>query len=270
MFIDTHAHLFYEDFGKDFTETLKRATDVRVEKIVVPGTDLATSLQAIKLAESHDMIYACTGFHPHEAAKAGEAELAEIEKIAVHPRVVAIGEIGLDYHYDFSPREMQRDVFRAQIKIAQRLQLPIVIHSRESDADVLESVEECMKGNPQWRQNGNGELRKGVFHCFSGDVAMAEKVIGWGFYISIPGPVTFTSKPSKPNVMKEVVTAIPMEHILVETDSPYLAPVPLRGKRNEPANIPVIAAEIARLKNISIEEVAAVSSASARNLFQNL
>jgi TatD DNase family protein len=209
------------------------------------------------------MIYACVGFHPHDASKADERSLAEIEELTHHPKVVAVGEIGLDYHYNFSPPERQRQVFSNQIGIARRRNLPIVIHSREAEEDTLRIVEEAYDGKPARDDGGPG----GVFHCFPGDVSMAKKVIGWGFYISIPGPVTFPVKPNKPNAMVGVASVIPLEHMLLETDSPYLTPVPLRGKRNEPSHIPLIARKISELQGIPVERVGDVTSEAACVLF---
>lgn len=259
MFIDSHAHLFFNDYRDDLDEVIGRALDAGVESIITPGTDLATSRESIALAEKYDMVFACVGFHPHDSSKVDGTSLKEIEELSRHPKVVAIGEIGLDYHYNFSTPEKQRKVFALQIEIARRRNLPIVIHSRESEVDTLGIVEEILKDDP--RQS------KGVFHCFPGDVAMAQKVIGWGFCISIPGPVTFPVKPDKPNTMAEVVAGIPMEHILLETDSPYLTPVPFRGKRNEPMHIPLIAGKIAELRGESIEEIGRVTSLAAKRLF---
>lgn len=272
MFIDSHAHLFFKDFGDDLSDVIKRAENAGVDCIVNPGTDLETSLEAIELAERFDNVYACVGFHPHEAARADGPSLAEIETLSGHEKVVAIGEIGLDYHYDFSPRERQREAFSLQIDIARRRNLPIVIHSREAETDTLNIVEGKLLEDLPWRggRAGTGEnpgLPKGVFHCFPGDEEMARRVIGWGFEISIPGPVTFGARPGKPNVMAEVVASVPLSHILLETDSPYLSPVPFRGKRNEPARILVIAQRIAEIKGLPIEEVGRATSSAARNLF---
>ncbi|MBI1807619.1 MAG: TatD family hydrolase [Ignavibacteria bacterium] len=266
MFTDSHAHLFFKDFQDDLDDVIQRAQDAGVEYIVNPGTDLTTSRQSIELAEKYEMVYACVGFHPHDASKADDESLKEIERLSTHPKVVAIGEIGLDYHYNFSPPENQREVFTRQIEIAQRRNLPIVIHSREAEEDTLRIVEAMMKNQPNWRVN-DGELPKGVFHCFPGDVAMAKKIIDWGFYISFPGPVTFGNKPNKPNSMVDVATTISMEHILLETDSPYLTPAPHRGKRNEPANIPHIAKKIAELQGLSVEDVGRTSNFGVHKLF---
>jgi TatD DNase family protein len=272
MFVDTHAHLFYQDYHNDLDDVVKRAQDAGVEYIINLGTDLETSRQVIELAEKYEMMYACVGFHPHEAKKAGEQSLQEIEKLSHHPKVVAIGEIGLDYHYDFSPQEKQREVFFQQIEIAKRRNLPIVIHSRESEEDVLRIVEGKLKQDGTWRADLVREYDrypspKGVFHCFPGDSKMAWKVIEWGFYISIPGFVTFGNKPNRPNSMVEVVSNVSAEHILLETDSPYLTPAPYRGKRNEPSYIPFIASKIAELQHLSVEDIARASSFGAHKLF---
>ncbi len=272
MFVDSHAHLFFKDFRDDLDAVLGRALDAGVKHIVVPGTDLETSREAIALAENHEELFACVGFHPHEAGRAGEAELAEIEKLSAHPKVVAIGEIGLDYHYNYSPPERQREVFAAQIDIARRRNLPVVIHSREAEADTLAVVEGKLRQDGTWRSPLAREYDrypppKGVFHCFPGDSSLARKVIDLGFYISIPGPVTFGNKPGKPNSMAEVAAKISAEHILLETDSPYLTPAPYRGKRNEPAHIPLIAAKIAELQHLSVEDIARTSSFGVHKLF---
>ena len=209
MFVDSHAHLFFKDYEDDLDEVIKRAQDAGVNYIINPGTDLETSKKSIELSERYEMIYAGVGFHPHDASKADEHALREIEELSHHPKVVAIGEIGLDYHYNYSPPEKQREVFSKQIEIACRRNLPIIIHSREAELDTLPIVEQVVTNNPTWRKNLRGESDRfpppnGVFHCFPGDSAMASKVIDWGFYISIPGPVTFGSKPNKPNSMMKV------------------------------------------------------------------
>ena len=263
MFIDSHAHLFFKDFADDVADVLARAKASGVTDIVNPGTDLATSRESLDLARAHAMIHPAVGFHPHDASKADRDSLAQIEELSLDPSVVAIGEIGLDYHYNFSPPEAQREAFSAQIEIAVRRDLPIIIHSREAEEDTLRIVEGFVRSHPAWR-NGAG---RGVFHCFPGDAAMAEKVIGWGFVISIPGPVTFLAKPNRPNLMASVVAATPLEQMLLETDSPYLTPVPHRGTRNEPSRIPLIAAKIAEIKNVTVEEVGAATSAAVRRLF---
>jgi len=272
MFVDSHAHLFAREFHDDLEDVLMRARDAGVDHIITPGTDLATSRDAIALAERHGMLHPCVGFHPHDASKADDAALEAIEQLSHQPNVVAIGEIGLDYHYNFSPPEIQREVFARQIDLAICRDLPIVIHSREAEADTLAIVEEKVRKHPSWRAAGAANhdrfpSPKGVFHCFPGDAAMARKVIGLGFYVSLPGPLTFGSKPAKPNLMAEVASAISAEHLLLETDSPYLSPVPHRGKRNEPSHLPLIARKLAEFQHISVEDVARTTSFGALKLF---
>ena len=272
MFIDSHAHLFFKDYQNDLDDVLQRARDAGVEYIVCPGTDLETSRRSIELSEKYDLVYACVGFHPHDALKASEKSLEEIEKLSHHPKVVAVGEIGLDYHYNFSPPGIQREVFSKQIDIARRRNLPVVIHSREAEGDTLEIVEETVVADVDWRKSGldeshGGFFPRGVFHCFAGNSATARKVINWGFFISIPGLITFPVKPGKNGTMIEVVQSIPIEHILLETDSPYLTPHPYRGKRNEPSYIPIIAGKISELTGLSLETVGRESTLGAQALF---
>ncbi len=273
MFIDSHAHITSEQFDHDRSDVLSRAIDAGVHAIVNPGTNLEDSKRAIELAEKHPYIYACVGFHPHDAKSADQRSLQEIEELSKHPKVVAIGEIGLDFHYDFSPRDVQLDVFKAQIEIARRRDLPIVIHTRDSIEETVNIVQESVERFPDWRRGGltphsrspasRSPASKGVFHCFSGDAQLAWKVIGMGFYVSMPGIVTF----KKAELAVEVGTNVSAEHFLLETDSPYLSPVPHRGKRNEPAHIPIIAKKIASLQHLSVEDVARATNYSAFRLF---
>jgi TatD DNase family protein len=268
MYIDTHAHLFFSEYRDDFDDMLARAFDAGVRSIVVPGTDVVTSRQAVALADRYPQLYACVGVHPHEAGKMTPEIFREIEHLSEHPRVVAIGEIGLDYHYDFSPPEVQHRVFSAHIALAIRRDLPIVVHSREAEPDTLRLVREQAGSAPGWRP-GTAVRRgmRGVFHCFPGNSAMAQEVFGLGFVISFPGPVTFPSRPARPNLMHEVAIATPLNQILLETDSPYLTPVPHRGKRNEPSYLPLIARVIAEAKSITVAEVAEQTTRTAHELF---
>jgi len=268
MFIDSHAHLTASNFNDDRDDVIRRAVDAGVAYIVNPGTDLEDSRRAVELAEKHSNVFACVGFHPHDAKKASDNALQEIEKLSHHPKVVAIGEIGLDFHYDFSPRDIQQDVFKTQIEIARRRNLPIVIHTRESNEATIKIVEEAVTAAPEWRGEGRPQYSRyppprGVFHCFSGDAAMAWQVIRMGFYISIPGVVTFKN----PGLAADVAANVSPEHLLLETDSPYLAPVPYRGKRNEPAHIPLIAEKIASLQHLNIDDIARTTSLSVHTLF---
>ena len=268
MFIDSHAHITSEQFDKDRGETLQRAFDAGVEFIVNPGTDLEDCRRAVALAERHPQLYACVGFHPHDAKKASDEGLREIEELSKHPKVVAIGEIGLDFHYDFSPRDVQEDIFKAQIEIAQRRNLPIVIHTRESNDETIRIVEQALSSDSGWRSqlatpHSRYPAPKGVFHCFSGDPVLAWKVINMGFYVSIPGILTFKNA----GLAAEVAEQVSAEHLLLETDSPYLAPAPHRGKRNEPSNIPLIAERIASLQHLSAADIARATNYSVYKLF---
>lgn len=268
MFIDSHCHLTSEQFNADRDAVIRRAEDAGVHAIINPGTDLEDSKRAIEVAEKYPNIYACVGFHPHDAKKANDKSLQEIEELSRHPKVVAIGEIGLDFHYDFSPRDVQESVFREQIKLAQRRNLPIVIHTRESNSETIAIVEDAVSSAAGWRSDkvvphSRYPAPKGVFHCFSGDVAMAWRVINMGFYVSLPGVVTF----KKADLAVEVASNVSAEHFLLETDSPYLAPVPFRGKRNEPAYIPLIAEKIAALQHLSVEDISRITNYSAFRLF---
>ncbi len=268
MFIDSHAHITSEQFNQDREETIQRAIDAGIDFIVNPGTNLEDSRNAVALAEKHPQVYACVGIHPHDAKKADASGFKEIEALSKHPKVVAIGEIGLDYHYDFSPRDVQAEVFKTQVEIAQRRDLPIVIHTRESNQETIKIVEDALAGAPQWRSHmatphSRYPAPKGVFHCFSGDSQLAWKVINLGFYVSLPGIVTFKNA----GLAAEVAGRVSAEHFLLETDSPYLAPVPHRGKRNEPANISLIAATIASLQHLSVDDIARSTNYNVYKLF---
>jgi len=261
QYIDSHAHLFFEDYKKDLPDVLSRAKDAGVKYCIVPGTDLATSREAISLAEQHENIFACIGVHPHEAAKATDMDLVKIEELSIHPKVVAIGEIGLDYHYDFSPKEKQKEFFSYQIEIAVRQRLPIVVHTRESIEDTFRIVQKKVDMHSNWREMVTAPGR-GVFHCFPGTAKDVKYLRALGFYVSYPGIVTF----KKSNSI-ETVQQIGIQNILLETDSPYMTPVPLRGKRNEPANIIYIGRKIAESLHITEEEVARITTENTMHLF---
>jgi TatD DNase family protein len=264
VFVDSHAHLTSKDFAGDREAVISRAIDAGVAYIVNPAVDVADSYRAIELAEKHASVFACVGVHPHQASHADEKALSIIEELSAHPKVVAIGEIGLDYFYDFAPKDVQQRVFRHQIEIAQRHNLPVVIHTRESIDDTVRIVGEGITLLPSWRTRGHDlPGARGVFHCFSGDLAMANKVIGMRFYVSFPGMVTF----KKAEMAQSVAAAIPLDDLLLETDSPYLAPVPHRGSRNEPANIPLIAKKIAELQGQTVDDVARMTSFNVHDLF---
>jgi len=248
MYIDTHVHLNADQYDEDLQQVINRALEAKVNYMVVVGFDRKTIERAIALAEQYDFIYAVVGWHPVDAIDCTEADLKWIEELAAHPKVVAIGETGLDYHWDKSPHEVQQEVFRKQIRLAQKVNLPIVIHNRDATEDVVRILQE-----------EQAEITGGVMHCFGGSVETAKVCIDLNFMISLGGPVTFKNA-KKP---KEVAAEIPLDYLMIETDAPYLAPHPHRGKRNEPGLVPLVAAEIARLKNISIEEVAEATTKNA-------
>lgn len=267
MYIDSHAHLFKEDYGAELDEVIARARDAGVERIIVPGTNVETSREAVELSERYDFVYACVGIHPHESAKRTDSSLKTIGELAGSRRVVAIGEIGLDYHYDFSPRDMQLAVFEQQIAIAADRKLPVVVHTRESLSDTLQVVSRAVQTRPTWRTSQNepgapDHAWRGVFHCFTGSPAEAAALLELGFVVSFPGIVTFKS-----STAAETIRHVGCDRILLETDSPYLAPVPLRGTRNEPANIVHVGRKIAEILAISESEVARQTSANAVRLF---
>jgi TatD DNase family protein len=267
-FIDSHAHLFFRDFEPDLEGVLARAADRGVIGCICPGTDLATSRASLLLADRFESVLAAVGVHPHEASGADDGTLSEIEALSREARAVAIGEIGLDYHYDFSPRDAQREAFRRQLEIAVRRDLPVIIHSREAWDDTVRVVREVVDANPRWLGRSAAEpVARGVFHCFPGDPEMAGEVISLGFYVSFPGPLTFPDRPNRPNLMARTAGTVPLDRVLLETDSPYLAPHPHRGGRNEPAFIPVIAAKLSEITGRPMAEIGEVTSRNTVHLF---
>jgi TatD DNase family protein len=264
MFIDSHTHLTSKEFDEDRDDVVRRAEDAGVSMMINPAVDVSDSRRAIDLADRHAGVFACVGVHPHEAAKATERDFEEIEELSRSRKVVAIGEIGLDFYYDFSPVEVQKETFRRQLRIARDRNLPVVIHTRDSIQETIDIVEEMIAADPGWRSLPSGQRRpRGVFHCFSGDLGTAHKVIGMGFYVSFPGMVTFRNAATP----RAVAAAVPLDDLLLETDSPYLAPVPLRGKRNEPKNIPLIAACIAELRHCEVADVGCQTTYNCHDLF---
>ena len=268
MLIDTHAHLDMHQFDADRDEVIARAREAGVSRIITIGIDVESSHTAIALAEQYDSIYATVGLHPHSAATASAETWAELRRLARHPRVVAIGETGLDFYRDLSPRDDQRQAFQQQLALARELGKPIIVHDREAHKDVMNMLRQWVREGYQpsaisHRPSAISHQPVGVMHCFSGDLAMAREVIEMGFYISIPGPVTFTNARRLP----ELVRALPLERLLIETDCPYLTPHPHRGKRNEPAYVRLVAEAIARIRGIPLEQVARITTANARALF---
>jgi len=257
--IDTHCHLEMDEFNPDREDVILRAKEAGIEAIITIGSDLEGNLRGLELSQKYDFIYSAVGIHPHDAKDFTEDIFNQIKAWiknsgmgqGAQGKIVAIGEIGLDYHYDNSPREIQRDVFMRQLHYAKEVNLPVVIHSREAKKDTLEII----------RESG---VSKGVLHCFSGDNDMAEKAMSMGFYISLAGPVTFKNA-KKP---KEIVKAIPDDYLLIETDAPYLSPEPFRGKRNEPSYLIHTARAIAEMRGITIEDLARITTLNAKRLFK--
>lgn len=252
MLIDSHAHLDDKRFDKDRDEIIKNLKNNDVSIVINPGADLASSIKAVDLAQEYENIYAAVGIHPHDAKTMDDDTIEVLKSLLKKDKVIAVGEIGLDYHYDFSPRDIQRKWFREQIKLAKEFNLPIIVHDREAHKDVYDILKE----------EQDGTLR-GVLHCFSGSVEMAKEYIKMGFYISFAGPVTFKNAKTP----KETVKSIDINRILIETDSPYLTPHPHRGKRNEPLYVRYVAAMIAELKGLTIEEVARITAENTKRLF---
>ena len=252
--IDSHCHLDSAEFDPDRGEVIERALAAGVEQMVAIGTGNGPpDLEAgMRLADKHPALYATVGIHPHDAAKASPADLRRLETLLAHPKVIAIGEIGLDYHYDFSPRETQKAVFIEQMTIAASAHKPIVIHTREAWDDTIALIEQ------HWAPHSI----PGIMHCFSGGPDQAQQAIRLGFYLSFGGIVTF---PKAANV-QDAASAAPSDRILVETDAPYLAPVPKRGKRNEPALMVHTAQKLAELRGVSYQEICLTTSVNFRRL----
>ena len=246
---DTHAHYDDERFDEDRDELLSSLFEGSVSHIVNCGCDLKSSLTTIALAEKYDNLYAAVGVHAHEAESTTDEDLAKIAELYAHDKVVAVGEIGLDYFYDFSPRERQIEVFRTQIELANKLDLPVIIHDRDAHEDTLNILKELRP--------------KGVVHCFSGSVEMAKEIIKLGLYIGLGGAVTFKNA-RKPLVVAEYV---PLDRLLLETDAPYMTPVPFRGKRCDSAHIAYTAEKIAEVKDMDVQELIDICNKNSKKLF---
>jgi TatD DNase family protein len=263
MFIDSHCHLFYENFRTDIADVIARARDAGVTAFVVPATNHSTAQQAIALSERFPNIFVCAGFHPLDLEHFSEGNFTILRDLLDHPRVVAVGEIGIDYFYDRSPREYQQEIFSRQIELAIVRDLPIVVHTRDSVQDAIDIVLRHVDLHPEWMNEYGASTRKrGVFHCFTGTSEQARTLFDLQFLVSFPGPITF-----KKSTMPEVLKEIGPENIMVETDSPFLTPVPYRGKRNEPSYIPLIAQKIADVLDIPLSQVAKTTSMNAIRLF---
>lgn len=247
--IDSHAHVHFPQFDDDRDAVIERARKAGLVAIVEIGTDLASSRAAMALTEQHDFIYATVGVHPHDAKTVDADVLDELRALARHPKAVAIGEIGLDYYHDHSPRPVQRQAFADQLTLATELELPVVIHSREAHDDVLATLQD-------WRGTG-------VMHTYAAGPERLDEVLAMGFSIGLSGPVSFSNAAQ----LQEVARTVPLDQLLVETDCPYLTPEPHRGKRNEPAYVRHVAEAIASVRKETLDVVAEATTANARRLF---
>ncbi len=251
MFIETHAHLYFDKFDEDREAVIERAFAAGVNKIINIATDVESALQCIELAEKNAGLYATVGVHPNDGASLSSGMLNKLRALAEHKKVVAIGEIGLDFYWDTCPAALQEKAFRAQISLAKELNMPIVIHNREAGREIIDVL----------KSEGVDGLR-GVFHCFSDTTALAMEVLELGFHISFTGNLTF-----KKSTLPAVAAALPLNRLLLETDCPFLSPEPKRGRRNEPARVVYIAEKLAEIKGIPLEEIAGATTENAISLF---
>lgn len=250
--IDSHCHLNLSDFNDDVADVVERARLAGVEKMVVVGTNLADSIKALELAHQYDSLFAAIGIHPHNTQSVSESDYKRLQVIATDSKIAAYGEIGLDFYRNHSPKPAQRREFARQLNLAGELKLPVIIHDRDAHQEVYDII-----------RAEEGYLNGGVIHCFSADLTWAHRFIDLGFVISIPGTVTFP----RSQVQKEVAQQLSLDDILIETDAPFLTPVPYRGKRNEPAYVEYVVREIAGLRNLDPDEVALATSRNCERVF---
>jgi TatD DNase family protein len=262
VFTDTHCHLDFASFDEDRILVLERSRQAGIMRILVPGINLKSSHKTIELTDYNDMVYAAVGFHPNEVTEWDHDSLNEIRKLSKHSKVVAIGEIGLDYFRERTSPDLQRKVFQEQLNLAQEVELPVVIHNRQASGDLLAILRDWQVG----LQKSGSPLaeRPGVLHSFSEEIDFAYKAIEIKFFIGITGPVTFRNA----QTLRSVVATLPIEKILIETDAPFLTPHPFRGKRNEPSYVKLVAQEIAKLHNVELAMVAQATANNAQMLFK--
>lgn len=258
MLIDTHCHLNFDSYDADRAEVVRRAEAAGVTRIVIPAIDVASGRDALALADEYPGVYVAVGVHPNSSADFDHAILAAIEHQAAAKKVIAIGEIGLDYYRDRSPKEKQFAAFQAQLELAAKRNLPVIIHNREASEDIMAVLEAWVKILPDTLKD-----RPGVLHSFSAPMAIAERALAAGFYLGFTGPITF----GKAEELRRVARAVPVDRILVETDGPFLTPHPYRGQRNEPAYIPCIVERLASVKGIETNKMARASTENALRLF---
>jgi len=260
--VDTHAHLDFSQFDEDREQVVDRAASEGVTRIVTVGFDLDSSRQAVGLTDCNAKVWACVGVHPHQASRVTPEDTDRLRELSAHQKVVALGEMGLDYYRDRSPRDVQRQIFRQQLELAADTGKPVVIHDRAAHGDIMRIIRD-------WAEavlSSNNGLKPplGVVHCFSGDRTMAQELFELGFYISVAGPVTF------PNArrLRELIRHVPLERVLLETDCPFLSPHPYRGKRNEPANVKLVAQKLGEIKHISLQDVSRAPTENACRVFR--
>ena len=250
MLTDTHCHLYYEDLKNDLVGVLSRANELGVTRFICVGTNISDSRECLSISENNNNIFASVGIHPHDAKDVNDRYIEDIYELMEFGSMIAVGEIGLDYFRNISNPDIQKNVFRNQMEVAQDLNCPVIFHNRDADADVIEVLSDYPEVN-------------GVAHCFSSNLNTAQSFLDMGYYISFSGNLTF-----KNSHLPEVAKAIPIDRVLVETDSPYLSPVPHRGKPNEPGRTRFVAEKLAEIKNISFEEVAKYTTENASELFR--
>lgn len=258
---DTHCHLNLNSFQQDLAEIIERARQAGIVRILIPAIDLETSRSAVDLSERYDFLFAAVGVHPNDALTWDSGTRDELRQLAQHPKVVAIGEIGLDYYRDHSPRSTQMKVFREQLELALETHKPVILHNRSAMEDLWPIMQE-------WRQvlrDSDSELlqRPGVFHAFDGGFEIAQQIISEGFYLGVGGPVTFTNARDR----HALTAKIPLDHVLLETDAPYLTPHPWRGRRNEPGYIPLICRKLSEIHGLHYDDVAQMTTQNANLLF---
>ena len=259
VLVDSHTHIDMRLYNRDRDQVLERARGAGVAAVVDVGCDLDSSRAAIRLAAQYSEVFAALGFHPHSAAKMRDSDLERLSELAQHPKVVAIGEIGLDFYRNLSPREVQVEAFKKQLALACRLKLPVIVHCRDAQEEVLSILTEWAYG-----AGGVGGAKEplGVLHCFSGDRELSQRYIEMGFLLSIAGPITYPSSHAM-----EIAHHIPLDKLLIETDCPFLTPQPYRGKRNEPSNVSFVAEKIGEIRGVPTDVVAEHTTANAAQLF---
>lgn len=260
--IDTHCHLDFNSFDPDREAVLQRAWETGVTRILVPGIDLSSSRKALELAQEHPQLFAAVGVHPNDAQTWQETTAEELIELASHPKVIAIGEIGLDYYRDFSPKDLQLHVFTNQLEVAKELKLPVVIHNRLASKDLLIALRKWK--DDLIKSKSPLATRPGILHSFSDNLDVALMAIEMGFYIGFTGPITYKSA----DELRRVAAGVPLERILIETDAPFLAPQPKRGMRNEPAFVYFVAEKLAEIHQRPVDEVAEQIKANAETLLR--